>query len=808
MDQGLNKLQNISLIFIFGFLPLFCSYGQDLNIGQESYTIPKDSVEEFQNVNLNSNSSILTVNGTLIVNGNLEMSGNQSQLIMGPEARVVIYGDFLSSNSVTLTARSYLVIYGNFINKTPNSKATLNVEKGNIYIFGTVDNWGDEFRTCENYTGDTGAIENENCDYGTKDDFDDNADDFPDDLKEILPCISNYTWTGETDADWNNPLNWSCEKVPGLSTNVTIPVAAPVMPVLQNGADGQVQNITVEAGASLTVLGKKLSIAGELNVLGELNAQGGKIEFVGSKAQVIPNMAFLNNQIEDLIIQNGDSLTSNASLKISNSLKINSGTFSTGNGLTLLSSASGTAYIDGSGAGQVIGNVTMQRYLDNAFGYKYFSSPFKNSTVSDLADNFELTDPVTGFPHLYEYVEKRKDALGNDLTGWQKYLEFSAPLAPGSGYAINPGGTPGPLTLQLTGEVNNGPVEVTVENNNGDWTNGFNLVGNPYPSGIDWNIIATSLNGIDNAIYFFKASANDRYTGTYTSYVDGISTDGRSSSIIPSMQGFFVRVSDPNDGNYPATATLQFNNNARVGNQTSQPFYKAQKKAGVQKIRLTAKFRGEETSDATVLYFKNGASTDFEREFDAQKLLNTAVDVPSLYSLTSAKEKLAINGMSMNGTQEIPIGITSARSGEMILTLSGIENIFMGLKVYLKDQKKGVVQNLLEMNSYSFTSQKGEINDRFFLILSSEGISQEDLEKEMEAFTVEIDKGEIWVMLNLPENASGNVILSTTAGQILYKSSGKGKEELSLGKFNTPGVYLVSLKWAKGITTKKLLFKK
>ena len=72
----------------------------------------------------------------------------------------------------------------------------------------------------------------------------------------------------------------------------------------------------------------------------------------------------------------------------------------------------------------------MQRYLSNAFGYKYFSTPFQNSTVDDLSPFFELTDPETGFPHLYEYLENRTDSEGNDLTGWQKYLDLAAPLKP------------------------------------------------------------------------------------------------------------------------------------------------------------------------------------------------------------------------------------------------------------------------------------------------------------------------------------------------------------------------------------------
>ena len=49
------------------------------------------------------------------------------------------------------------------------------------------------------------------------------------------------------------------------------------------------------------------------------------------------------------------------------------------------------------------------------------------------------------------------------------------------------------------------------------YTKGFNLVGNPYPSAIDWDAASgwTKTN-IDNAVYYFKASATDQYGGTYS----------------------------------------------------------------------------------------------------------------------------------------------------------------------------------------------------------------------------------------------------------------------------------------------------
>ena len=111
-----------------------------------------------------------------------------------------------------------------------------------------------------------------------------------------------------------------------------------------------------------------------------------------------------------------------------------------------------------------------------------------------------------------------------------------------------------PNTVDVTGVVNNGNLSVTLYNHNNTYTQGFNLVGNPYPSPIDWNASAgwTKTN-IDNALYYFKASTTDQYGGTYSTYINGISSDGVVNNIIPSMQGFFIHVSD---GTCPVTGTL------------------------------------------------------------------------------------------------------------------------------------------------------------------------------------------------------------------------------------------------------------
>ena len=117
----------------------------------------------------------------------------------------------------------------------------------------------------------------------------------------------------------------------------------------------------------------------------------------------------------------------------------------------------------------------MQRYLPSGYGYKYFSSPFQSATVSEFGD-----DMVLGSFSFYRYDESRT------ASGWLNYNNPLNLLNPAEGYAANFGSNPAPKTVDITGIVNNGNISVTLYNHNNTYTQGMNLVGNPYPSPIDW----------------------------------------------------------------------------------------------------------------------------------------------------------------------------------------------------------------------------------------------------------------------------------------------------------------------------------
>lgn len=897
--------------FLLGLLfTSLLSAQQDLDIGNETYIIQENTKEEFNNITLSKNSSILEVNGTLIVQGNLTMDGNSSQFIMGPNALVIIYGNFQAHNKVDISVSSYLIVYGDFSQKTASGKAEIDASNGNIYIFGEVDENWTNFDTCQDYEGNVTELGTEACDYGTGDNFEDNFEEFPDEFKNTLNCydlssisnqavclgdpttfsisaIDNVTyqwqkkigdsdwtnvgsnsniystpgttlddngnfyriivksspessskckisisknvilnvqepgiWVGIIDNNWNNTANWSCNTLPTLETNVVIPetLDSGNYPEITAGNNALVKDLIIENNATIDVTENWLRIAGDITNNGLLNTETGSISFEGANAQIIPASAFANNRIQNLLINNLSGVTSSAIIEITGTLKVENGTFDTGNELTLISTVDQTALIDGSGSGEVIGLVSMQRYLDRSFGYKYFSTPFKNSVVGDFSPFMSFEDPATGFPHFYRYNENRNVSINEtlkDATGWEPYIDQNNPLNVSEGYALNFGSSTAPQTIELIGEVNNGTISSRqLKNNHREYTKGFHLVGNPYPSPIDWDSAqGWTRNNIDDGIYFFTASDDNQYTGTYTAYVNDISTedpliDGRSSNIIPSMQGFFIKVSDSNTQDL-ITGSFGMDNNVRVSN-FEQEFYRSQLSEQKSLIRLEAGFKSSNQKDAMVIYFSPYATPDFEKEMDAHKLMNTDPEVPSFYNITEDKKELAINAIPLPETRsykKIPLGIKADQSGQMTINLASIENISPNFNIYLIDHLKGIGQNLSRKPEYAFNIKAGTYNSRFELMFSEKEVTNPAIAFN-EPFNVEVRNGEVIVKLNLEEKQRGILHATTMTGQILQIKSGVGKDEVIFEGITSDGVYIINLQLGKTQLAKKIVIKK
>jgi fibronectin-binding autotransporter adhesin len=551
------------------------------------------------------------------------------------------------------------------------------------------------------------------------------------------------------------------------------------------------------AGGANLILGSELGISasgnsGNVQTATRTFSTAGNYTYNGISAQVTGTG--LPVQVNNLTIDNPSGVTLTGSSSVSAILFLRQGNLSTnGNVLTLLSTATQTALVDGTGSGDAVGRVMMQRYLSSGFGYKYFSSPFKTSTVNEFSNEIDLT---ATFPELYRYVENQASS------GWVAHTGPGNLLVPMEGYAANLGSASDPRTVDLGGEINSGPVQLVLTNNNQPYTLGFNLVGNPYPSPVDWDAPeGWTKTNVDDAIYYFDASGTDQFDGTYSSYVNGISSDQFATSLIPAMQGFFVHVSD---GDYPVAGLLGMDNRVRINNPNPH-FHKSSGSDVRTLIRLSAEFEGTGNHpDPAVIYFDDSATTNYNPGKDALKLLNTDPGVPSLYSLTTDRRFLSINGMdpAADSLREVPLGISTLQPGWVLFKAPEMDRIPEGVHVYLYDSETGMNQDMRFSEHYRVFLPQGTYNNRFWLKMSAVDLVANPLTTNGFLAFCSGDELRIKLMLEPGENAMLSVC--NLNGQVVWRQDVGGMGYGEISKHLTTGIYLVSLYRSTGIQSQKV----
>jgi hypothetical protein len=588
------------------------------------------------------------------------------------------------------------------------------------------------------------------------------------------------TWTGAVSLNWNVSGNWSANSVPVSTTSVIIPTGLTNYPVISSGT-ASATNVTVQTGASLTVNTATLQISGIITNNGTFTATSGTIEMNGSTAQTIPAGTFANNTVLHLTINNTAGVTLGGTLNVSGVVKVTTGQLQSGGYLTLLSTAEGTALIDGSGSGAVSGNVTVQRYRPRSFGYTYFSSPFQSATVSQFADDINLN---ATFPAFYRYIENKASS------GWTAYTDTSGVLTPMVGYAGNLGTNTSPVTIDMTGVVNNGTVTApTLTNNNQPYTRGYNLVGNPYPSPVDWDAAGGwTRTNVDNAIYYFNTGTTDQYTGTYSSYINGVSSDGIATNIIPAMQGFFVHVTD---GSFPVSGTLAINNTARVNNLT--PNFHRERPLTEPLLRLSAGFTDNGgPSDPAVIYFDHHALQGFEQELDALKIMNTDPAVPNLYVLADNRRfSIAAWPDNIDSSTSIPLGLTLEQEGYISFTMPTLERMPAGRHFYLYDKETDITHDLHGTTPYRLLLRKGTYDNRFFLVLKP-GANSNPSGNDAAYFHAYSTGNNLYGQFDKVQGEKCTITVTNFAGQALLRKDFTGNGRYLLGSEYSSGIYIVT----------------
>jgi hypothetical protein len=393
--------------------------------------------------------------------------------------------------------------------------------------------------------------------------------------------------------------------------------------------------------------------------------------------------------------------SSSSKLYIPNLSYINSGSFTTGKGGT------GKGFSAASIAGP-----TLYFYRENLApnNSNFTSGNFRG--VSDISQNGTFTlENETGTFNL---------PAGN---GFMFYFRGGTSTA--SPYVT--ASISQTATLTSTGYLNQGDITVSdwftpsstylSYTNSGAIANsgirGYNLVGNPYPSSIDWDLVYTSnnptddVNGIDKTIYVYNP-AKKAYA-TYKAGKAGIGTNFNQSTnnnILPSGQGFFVIAHGTNN-------TLTFHeankSTAQVTSSGLSLATAANNNAASLKYMRVELFKDSLNSEESLVFFDAKSKPDYSLEEDAKYLKGSGV--VNFSTQSSDNIALAINQTAFpQKNQIIPLNVNVTTSGTYQLKLTEIKNIPAVYNVWLIDDYKKDSLDIKNNPVYTFNANTADTN--------------------------------------------------------------------------------------------------
>ncbi len=581
-----------------------------------------------------------------------------------------------------------------------------------------------------------------------------------------------YRWNGTTSDDVTDATNWtpnwSFNFLTPLITDLIIPVGTPNDPLFGACSIGGATSgsITIDAGAaanfSSLIIGysggsgtvtnngsmfifSTLKIGNLAGGIGTFNNSGTctlvsttTIGGSGSGARgTINNSGDLS--LRALIIggsgtgaigsfvnsNNGSFTATSATLNSKGTLTINgtakgtvSGTLTNNGSLNLYSTSSGIFSLIFNAYSATTGLVHTQLAIQGGgspnYNWHYIAVPY--------TDGYDINDFVIVSQSLLGYDETR--VTTNENQGWLWYdgvaLNGVAAGSPfywmdfgkGYNYYIADGFTTIALNSTAGGALGAslGSLSTSYSGGSNNLTQyGYNLLGNSLTCSLDWNNVTFS-GSISSTVYYTTGNK-------WASYNSGSGGTNGGARYIPPLQGFFVKAN-------ATGASVDFTG-AGVKVHSTQARYKKsldsqeETKGDIIYPKIKLELVGNTTSDETIVWFNENATTGYDEKYDGFKLFSSSATVGQLYSILNGQQ-FVINGIPLpSGTVTVPLGIIIPQSGVYSLDKKVLEELD-NYNVSLVDKMNGnYIVDIKNVSTYSFSSDAGTFTDRFILKFES-----------------------------------------------------------------------------------------
>ena len=489
-------------------------------------------------------------------------------------------------------------------------------------------------------------------------------------------------------------------------------------------------------------------------------------------------------------------------------------------------------------------------YTAKHIDYVYWSSPI---------DNYN----VTGLPSGYRYTWNTTLLNGNGTMG--NWVPAAGTMEKGKGYIARTfNGSATPITLTHTfrqGKPHNGQFPFQIKRGTYDGPNydadpvnqynaettrfddNWNLVGNPYPSAIDATKFLdlnagqsnASLNKIEYAIWIWKHglglsnTSNPYYNNFGYSYVPDYlmfnemgSTEPSFNGKIASGQGFMVNMLH-SAGTLFSTApdvyatNITFNNSMRLDTNdavyNNSAFFRSataetnstDSETVIEKSRIWLDIINTTDGqvDTTLLGYATSATLGRDNTFDCFFAPRGKV---SLYSLID-QQPFIIQGrpLPFDINDQVPMGINIVSNGSHTIAIKKTDGIFVDdVTVYLQDLALNVIHDL-KQSPYTFTANKGIINNRFVIRYTNNTLGNTDFETLSNSVTVTGNNGQVTVT-SLRENIK-EVMVYDVLGRALLEAKSINNLNFSRGNVTQSNqALIVKVTLENGATvTKKIV---
>ncbi|MCC6601201.1 MAG: PKD domain-containing protein [Crocinitomicaceae bacterium] len=436
------------------------------------------------------------------------------------------------------------------------------------------------------------------------------------------------------------------------------------------------EDITINSGGTFNNgTAKDLKVYGDWDNDGAFVKNTGTITMKGAVAQSIGGSVTTN--FNHLVIDNDNgSVTLSTATEVSGVLRPEEATLTTGGNLTLISNTSGSGSIGAIRSGaDISGNVLLQRYLPGSLqNWVFLGCPITGRTIADWNDDILTTGftgadfPVNSLNNIQHYDETQ---TGGRNVGWVGATNVTNSLSSANGYIVYM--TAPANTVDVTGTIQKGdvavPLSYTVTPNSGD---GWNLVTNVYPSEVDWEAVEGNSSNVATYYVF------DSQLPGYRSY-NANTQVGSASRFIAHSQSFFVQ----------ATAGSQNLNFKETHNsETGSSFVRNGPDAQLIRLRIEK----DNQADEAVIAFVDGATDNYEHEYDAEKFESMVTTSPE-FALVSADNKLmTIDARpSLSNELSIPVYLDLPTAGTYTFIITDVLNIAPGSCITVEDTSNGTV---------------------------------------------------------------------------------------------------------------------